>query len=846
MAFGDFRRPTQRTMPLPRLLFLASATLLLTTTRAQLVLDQTLTPAQLVQGQLVGPGVVVSNIKFNGSALNTVNEMLAAFNGSNTFLGLDAGLVMCTGGAQAAVGPNDWGDYAEPIDWDPFQDPDLNSLAGTLTFDHAVLEFDFVPTGDSVVFQYVFGSEEYPEWVDSEFNDLFGFFLSGPGLNGSFTGNAVNIATLPGSGDVVSVNTVNDWTNSAYYVSNGDGGTEPNASSPQYIQFDGYTVPLHARAQVQCGQTYHIKLAICDQGDPDYDSGIFLKQNSFSAAQPLMITVDVPGSGQELREGCGTATWTISRTVTDAALTVPLVVSGTASSADHGALPTSVTFAPGQAAVTFTLDAIADGTAEGPETIIISIASSGACNNGSVSATLTLTDLVPMVVVAQSQVDCTSGTVHLSTVITGGAAPFGHSWSNGATSATTQVPLAAASHSVVVTDGCGGSVTASVQVNDVPVPLTLTVGPATVDCVLGIATFNASTTGGAPPVSIVWSNGSIGPTITVPTGTPDLMATANDGCTGSVSTQVTVPGNSPPLQLELIGPTVDCSSGQATVLALFHGGGGTITPAWSTGATTPQVTAPMDGSTLSIVVNDACGHSASSAIALPVALPLEVDLGPDRGICADSSMTLTIPPTEASVVWSTGDTTSTIITTVAGIYEVLISNGYCSMTGSVRLTGTQEPSTLAQLSFCAGETVASRWDIQPDAISWSDGDLHAERMFLLPGTYTYSIRYAQGCMATGTVEVEDRGAGRAMLPNAFTPDGDGINDVFKVEGHHEGEAELRIFDRWGGLLRTIHAAHPAWDGDDLPQGTYVYQLAYHSGCGTHRPEQVLGHVTMLR
>ena len=148
----------------------------------------------------------------------------------------------------------------------------LVAISGGTINNAAVLEFDFVTTGDSIKFRYVFGSEEYPEFVCS-FNDAFGFFLSGPGISGPYTNGAINIALLPDGITPVTINNVNNGDNNnpndpfcpavnpQYYVNNATGTT---------VVYDGFTVVLEAKRAVQCGETYHIKLAIGDALDQAY------------------------------------------------------------------------------------------------------------------------------------------------------------------------------------------------------------------------------------------------------------------------------------------------------------------------------------------------------------------------------------------------------------------------------------------------------------------------------------------------------------------------------------------------------------------------------------------------
>jgi hypothetical protein len=153
-------------------------------------------------------------------------------------------------------------------------DAALNALVNFPTYDACVLEFDFQPVGTFVEFQYVFGSEEYPEFNCSSFNDVFAFFISGPGF-----ATPTNMAQIPTTTLPVCTNNINDGTGgncSNYtnlYVNNTD----------TTITMDGFTVPLIAQANVTSGQTYHLKMAIADVADGVYNSYVVLKANSLKS-----------------------------------------------------------------------------------------------------------------------------------------------------------------------------------------------------------------------------------------------------------------------------------------------------------------------------------------------------------------------------------------------------------------------------------------------------------------------------------------------------------------------------------------------------------------------------------
>lgn len=140
-------------------------------------------------------------------------------------------------------------------------------------------------------FQFVFGSEEYPEYVN-QFNDVFGFFINGPGINGPHSNNSKNIALIPGTNTPVSINNVNEGNNSEYFVVN----------DLDFIQYDGFTTVFTAESEVQPMQTYHIKLAIGDGVDHFYDSGVLLQASSFcSGPQTGVGRIDQQPSGENFK-----------------------------------------------------------------------------------------------------------------------------------------------------------------------------------------------------------------------------------------------------------------------------------------------------------------------------------------------------------------------------------------------------------------------------------------------------------------------------------------------------------------------------------------------------------------
>lgn len=319
-----------------------------TTTHAQVIIDQGLTPDSLVRNVLLGAAVEVNDVRFNGAdgtllvPVGIGPSEVGRFDGSNTSIGIPGGVVLSTNVAMHHIpGPNDRLDRTGggfPLS-SAMPDMDLSRLTGNAQalasggnniYNKAVLEFDLVPQNDMLAVRYVFSSEEYERWVCSEYNDVFGFFLSGPGITGPFQDSAINLAYVPGSLSPVSINTVNNglmtadnangpsWAdpfapcfavdsnwqaNAQYYRYNGgqwpaplpvegDQQEAPYNVDPYYIQHNGLTVVLTASAAVLIGETYHIKMGVANVEDNSYPSAVFIQQQSVACQDRFTLTVD--------------------------------------------------------------------------------------------------------------------------------------------------------------------------------------------------------------------------------------------------------------------------------------------------------------------------------------------------------------------------------------------------------------------------------------------------------------------------------------------------------------------------------------------------------------------------
>lgn len=255
-----------------------------------------ITPAAMV-GTLLGGGVTTSNIVYTG------NDAAAGTFAGMGAIGFDSGVLLSTGNGGDVVGPNE--DDGTTTSFGGPGDADLDPLVAPLTTaDAASLEFDFVPTAGEVTFQYVFASEEYNEYVNSEFNDVFAFFVNG-----------VNCANVPGTSQAVAVNSVNGGnpfgasaTNPEYFRNNST--VDPGPATID-TEMDGLTTVFTCSATVNANATNHLKLAIADASDTDLDSVVFLRALSFSAE----VAPECPDQSLQVETG---STLPITLAATDA------------------------------------------------------------------------------------------------------------------------------------------------------------------------------------------------------------------------------------------------------------------------------------------------------------------------------------------------------------------------------------------------------------------------------------------------------------------------------------------------------------------------------------------------
>ena len=401
---------------------------------AQIIINSgpEVTPIDMVES-ILGDGVLYSNVTFQGADISR-----GIFsNGDSTNIGIDKGVFLTSGAGYKIPGPNSYtsagvnnGLGGHPVFYGP-------------TFDAAVLEFDVVPESDTLKLTYVFGSEEYNEWVGSSFNDVFGLFVTGPNPLGGFYSDK-NIAIVPGTANTyVAINNVNNGyapgnvvttgpcNNCEYFIDNTGGLT---------IQYDGFTTVLTAWLLVDPCEEYHLKLGVADAGDHIYDSGVLIAENSITCPKiDVEAQLNPPDIINSMIEGFVDADIFIKLPHVDySPLTVYFGVGGTADPLAfppgdfEEAIPTEVSFNVGEDSSSFNVKPVYDAIIEGEETLQLIVENTLGCIDRYDTVVFTILDYVEMVSQTSPNVMiCEGQEVDLWVEVYNGFPPYTYLWEPG-------------------------------------------------------------------------------------------------------------------------------------------------------------------------------------------------------------------------------------------------------------------------------------------------------------------------------------------------------------------------------------------------------------------------------
>ncbi|MBX7182856.1 MAG: choice-of-anchor L domain-containing protein [Bacteroidia bacterium] len=689
--------------------------------QAQLVISPGSTPAQLISA-FAGQGLTVTNFNINCNA-----QAYGTFTNSGGSLSMQNGIILTSGYATNAIGPNTSTGISGAFGT-VYNDAQLLSIDNRANRDVCIMEFDLTPQCNSLQIRFVFGSDEYPEYVSSNYNDAFGFFITGPGPNCSGPAyNNTNVATLPNNTTTVTIDNVNQWNNSAYYVNNSGGSS---------IQYDGITTTLTRTVTLCPCATYHFKIAIADSYDWAYDSGVFI--DFIQCSNPLQATTSVTAPV------CGcTGTATVN--------------------ASGGLPPYSYLWSNGQ--TTQTISNLCPGS-----TYNVTINDQLSCTVPVVK-TVTIPNSGASLTVGTSQtnVTCNGGNNGTATANPSGQpGPYTYSWSPGGQTTQTATNLSAGTYTVTATASNGCSNTASVTITE-PTAITATQTFTNVSCFGGCnGTAGVTASGGSGSYTYSWSpsGGS--------SATASGLCPGNYTCTISTGVGCSITKNFTISQPTALSATnsqtnVSCNggnNGSGTVVA--SGGTPGYTYSWSPSGGTAATAANLATGTYTCTITDAnnCTTTQTLTITQPTALSAtqtQTNVS-CNGVCDGIASVTPSGGTGAfTYSWSpSGGTNAGATGLCQGNYVCTISdaNG-CQITKNFTITqpGLLTLSASATAVSCnggsnGGMSVIASGGTPGYTYSWQ-GNVSTSSLAsgLIAGSYTVQVQDQNGCSATASATV---------------------------------------------------------------------------------------------
>ncbi len=916
--------------------------------------------------KLAGPGITISS-----PVLTCAGVANGTFISTSTPLTIDSGIILTTGRSIQTSGTES---FLASTSNGTAGDASLTVLAGATTHDACVLQFDFIPNGDTVSFNYQFGSEEYNNSTCGPYNDAFAFFISGPGIVGT-----QNMALVPGTNIPVTVNSINNGVPgssappyfcniancnimgpgspfTSYYYDN-TGGTQ--------ITYKGYTTKLTALSAVTPCNSYHLKIAIADANNALYDSGVFieagsLKTNSFYFDHIDSIGTTINSVPHTIAKGCDPA---VVHVQCSHALAVPQTINfsfgGTGVYGVDFSAPSSVVIPAGDTTADITITGLIT-LPTGTTTMVMYLLSPFSCGIAD-SITLNILDHPFVNMLTPDTTICNGATFPLRIQSSTG---LSYNWtptatlSSGAVAQPTASPTTTTNYvltSILVNSGCP-SITSNVNVT----VLNTTISMATPNTNICLGTSLPLTVTGSATLDYSWTPaaGLSGAATQDPVATPtvtttySVTATTAGMCPTTVSVKVTVNTlnisvltpdtticiyTSFPIQVAAsttAGPAFNWTptDGLSDPNVLQPVASPTVTTSYALNATWPGSGCPDASGTLTVsVINSAInllttpdtiicyGNSvdlrldgsptmlyswlpsvglnnatAQSPVATPtVTTVYTVTAVSPGGLCTSvASVNIDVADPRATILTNdtticmgssleivvTGDSTQTFSwTPTIGLSDASIMTPFAAPeAGTTYVLTATVPGTpcfvtrevtigvktakLYNVSFNQIIHFGSSVQLNADSsllYMWSpdDGSLNNPNINnpvatpKIPTTYTVYGIDVHGCKTSASVNV-DLIYDDIFIPDAFTPNNDGLNDVFRV-GHltSNSVAEMSVYNRWGNLVYHAKGGeNTGWDGtfNGVPQdmGAYNYLVVIGKPDGTF--QYYKGALTLLR
>ena len=747
----------------------------------------TYTPEELITDILITGCLDASNVQYDGHP-----SAIAYFEGGEGAFGMASGVVLGSGSAVVLTGQGPEEVFGEEtaqadVEADLSDISVLNGGASDM-HDEVILEFDFVPSSDTTEFDFVFASVEYPGFEHTSYNDVFAFFVSGPGITGPYADGAINVALIPGTAIPITISTINgpvadggSGDNSAYFAGY-TGGSIPN------FNVGGYTIPITAvMAGLTPCETYHIKFCIADASDGILSSYVFFEESSFSSGGDVsQSNFSNVGTDSDIYEGCENY-YIFNRIDTSAVAlldTVEIIlnIGGTATEGvDYTSIPDTMYILPGQTEYTLYYTAIFDDIDEGDEYVIFSLLNGCPCTMTSVDDTIWIKNNYHLnATITDPQLICFGDSALIQAEINPNIDPLlvTYLWDSGdTTDSYMSHPNNTTTYSITITNICENDAILNSTVQVVPTidpnfslsKDTACVGEPIVINFIGSATGLAqydwtfqdgepNSISGAGPHNVTWAT----------TGIKNINLHINDqGCFNDTTLQIYIKEYNN-MNLITSASDINCFSicdGTGSVTA--NTGVAPFSYLWEDGRTTQSINQLCPGN-FNVTVSDAYGCMDTTHINVTAPTLLTYTYSTTPTTCNgydDGSATITAsggtPPYE--YLWSNDITVENNINLFADTYAVTITdaNGCQEIESNIPVIQPSAVNTSIYgthihnggLWICIGETetlsTSATGGVGPYTFIWNAG-ITADQISVSPLTTTSYSAYAidnNGCLS---------------------------------------------------------------------------------------------------
>jgi gliding motility-associated-like protein len=473
------------------------------------------------------------------------------------------------------------------------------------------------------------------------------------------------------------------------------------------------------------------------------------------------------------------------------------------------------------------------------------------------------------------------GSIQTTTV--GGTNPYSYSWNLNGGILPSANNLNSGNYIITTTDFNGCTTTATTTINE-PTPITTLVQGSSTICPGQPATLNASASGGTGSLIYQWSNGFTGATqmVSPPSATTySAFAVDANGCTGTIDSAIVLVNDISLITLSTVPDTALCEGSTYLISANIIGGIGSYTYSWNNGlgnSNGPFPVAPLLNTNYTVTVTDNCGNSVNQTIMVDVNPLPTVNISPQtKTECGEATITLANNNTNqqgSTYEWDFGDNTysnnenpeKSYSTT--GVYNVMLivtSPFGCQSSATTNMNITVNPNSVAQFEYSPEEITMldptvyfENLSFDADFYNWTFGDGTSSTItaptheYQNKGTYIITLKTNNqfGCKDEISKEITIDPEYHFYIPNAFTPNGNGRNEIFTAVGEEIEEFDMQIFNRWGELIYESTSIEEGWNGTAKggssisQEGVYVYNIKLKDWKGlTHR---FTGHVTLIK